>query len=67
MKGLTHPAAIVRLNAQRFRLEGSNCPACGIRHFPPRPVCPDCGEGGVFPKKDIEKIPQVLCGKERSG
>lgn len=28
-----------RLKAQRYRLEGSGCPACGQLHFPPRPVC----------------------------
>jgi len=31
-----------RLKAQSLRLEGSNCPNCGVKHFPPRPVCPDC-------------------------
>lgn len=25
------------------RLIGSNCPECEILHFPPRPICPDCG------------------------
>lgn len=32
-----------RTRGQRLRMEGSNCPACGIKHFPPRIVCPDCG------------------------
>lgn len=31
-----------RLKAQRYRLEGSNCPICGTFTFPPRPVCPYC-------------------------
>ncbi len=31
-----------RLKAQRYRLEGSVCPACGRVSFPPRPVCPYC-------------------------
>ncbi len=31
-----------RLKAQRYRLEGSFCPACGELFFPPRPVCPRC-------------------------
>jgi len=31
-----------RLNAQRYRLEGSMCPVCGQLFFPPRPICPDC-------------------------
>jgi uncharacterized OB-fold protein len=31
-----------RLKAQRYRLEGSNCPTCGRLTFPPRPMCPHC-------------------------
>jgi uncharacterized OB-fold protein len=31
-----------RLNAQRYRLEGSACPTCGQLAFPPRQVCPQC-------------------------
>jgi uncharacterized OB-fold protein len=31
-----------RLKAQRYRLEGLVCPACGQPSFPPRPVCPNC-------------------------
>lgn len=32
-----------RTRGQRLRMEGSNCPGCGEKHFPPRVVCPDCG------------------------
>lgn len=32
-----------RLKAQRYRLEGGQCPVCGEKSFPPRPVCPGCG------------------------
>ncbi len=31
-----------RLKAQRYRLEGSTCPVCGLVSFPPRPVCSHC-------------------------
>ncbi len=31
-----------RLKAQRYRLEGSICPACGRASFPPSRVCPSC-------------------------
>ncbi len=31
-----------RLNAQRYRLEGSACPICGRLSFPPHPICPEC-------------------------
>jgi uncharacterized OB-fold protein len=33
-----------RLRAQRYRLEGSVCPICGQRSFPPRRVCPYCAD-----------------------
>lgn len=32
-----------RLREELLRLEGSNCPNCKIKHFPPREICPDCG------------------------
>lgn len=32
-----------RLEPIRYKLSGSNCPECGIKHFPPRDICPDCG------------------------
>lgn len=43
-----------RLNAHRYRLAGSTCPACNHHLFPPRPVCPDCTQriqstGADFP------------------
>ena len=38
-----HPAVYARTKSMRYRMEGSNCPACHIVHFPPREVCPDCG------------------------
>jgi uncharacterized OB-fold protein len=31
-----------RLNAQRYRLVGSECLECGHKMFPPRAVCPAC-------------------------
>jgi len=31
-----------RLQAQRYRLEGSTCLTCGRLIFPPRSVCPHC-------------------------
>jgi len=62
MKGL--PVAM-RLARQRLRLEGSNCPVCKELHFPPRLVCPDCGGGGAFPKK--ENLNPPAGGKERGG
>ncbi len=37
------PPEYRRTVGQRLRMEGSNCPACKILHFPPRIVCPDCG------------------------
>jgi hypothetical protein len=40
-----HPMEIPRhwrLNAQRYRLEGSTCRTCSRLTFPPRRVCPHC-------------------------
>ena len=31
-----------RLKNQRYKLEGSVCPQCGEKYFPPRDVCPAC-------------------------
>ncbi len=33
-----------RLNAQRYALQGETCPHCSDSIFPPREVCPRCGE-----------------------
>jgi uncharacterized OB-fold protein len=35
---------------QRFRLEAEKCTGCGYIAFPPRLICPECGE------KSFEKI-----------
>ncbi len=31
-----------RLNNQRYRLAGEECPHCGVKIFPPRDACPEC-------------------------
>ena len=33
-----------RLRRQRYGLEGEICPHCDAKVFPPRDVCPECGE-----------------------
>lgn len=33
-----------RLKSQRYRLVGEVCPHCQTRLFPPRDVCPNCGQ-----------------------
>jgi uncharacterized OB-fold protein len=33
-----------RLRQQRYALVGEVCPNCNQRIFPPRDLCPDCGE-----------------------
>jgi uncharacterized OB-fold protein len=32
-----------RLRNQLYHLEGSRCPGCSAKFFPPRGRCPDCG------------------------
>ncbi len=33
-----------RLRKQRYALVGEQCPHCSAYIFPPRDICPDCGE-----------------------
>ncbi len=33
-----------RLSQQRYALVGEVCPHCEVKIFPPRDVCPNCGE-----------------------
>jgi uncharacterized OB-fold protein len=36
-----------RLNKERYGLIGVICPHCGEKLFPPRDVCPKCGNNDV--------------------
>ncbi len=38
------PSRNWRLNQQRYSLVGEVCPNCEHKIFPPRDVCPDCGQ-----------------------
>jgi scaffold protein (connect acetoacetyl-CoA thiolase and HMG-CoA synthase) len=40
-----------RMRRTLYRLEGSACPSCAARHFPPRAVCPACRKGGLAPHR----------------
>jgi len=33
-----------RLRQQRYALVGEVCPHCDVKIFPPRDICPDCGQ-----------------------
>jgi uncharacterized protein len=33
---------------QRYRLVGKKCRSCGAVHFPPKALCPACGERSAF-------------------
>jgi uncharacterized OB-fold protein len=33
-----------RLRQQRYALVGEVCPHCEVKIFPPRDICPDCGQ-----------------------
>ncbi len=39
------PSRYWREIPQRYRLEAAKCTGCGKVSFPPRSVCPKCGEG----------------------
>jgi uncharacterized OB-fold protein len=49
------PAKSWREFPQRYRLEASQCTACGRIHYPPRVVCLECGattfNGVVLPRE----------------
>jgi hypothetical protein len=38
-----------RLRGQRYRLEGEVCDHCGSTIFPPRDICPECGQPAKEP------------------
>lgn len=38
-----------RLKKQRYGLVGEECPHCSVKIFPPRDVCPNCGEEAKEP------------------
>ncbi|MEM3342320.1 MAG: Zn-ribbon domain-containing OB-fold protein [Thermoplasmata archaeon] len=40
---MSSPSVNWRNRIIRYRLEASQCPHCGTKHFPPRKVCYDCG------------------------
>ena len=57
-----------RLKGERYRLEGEECPHCGVKIFPPRDICPECkqpakepyrlsGEGEVYTFTTIKNAP----------
>ncbi len=63
-----------RLKDERYRLQGSNCQECGEVHFPPKPVCPDCGAGGAHKTETVNSTSPApegsavnVGGKERGG
>ena len=41
-----------RLRKQRYQLQGEVCNNCEAKIFPPRPVCPSCGEITTRKKPD---------------
>lgn len=58
-----------RLREQRYRLEGTRCPACDALYFPPREICPTCrsralesyrlsGRGTVYSHTTIYQAPE---------
>jgi len=44
-----------RLKKQRYGLVGEICPHCAVKIFPPRDICPNCGEEA--------KEPYIFSGK----
>ena len=56
-----------RLKKQRYGLVGEICPHCDVKIFPPRDVCPNCGDEtrtdltqlGVTKKKEELSVRQT--------
>lgn len=46
-----------RLKAQRYRLEGTACPACGQAAFPPRLSCPRCAGSPSINEAALSTLP----------
>ena len=49
------PSRYWREVPQRYRLEANTCKSCGIKFFPPRQICPECGNKNLEPDKLAEK------------
>lgn len=58
-----------RLREVRYRLQGEVCPHCTVAIFPPRDICPDCGQnakekmefsgkGEVFSFTILQDVPE---------
>jgi uncharacterized OB-fold protein len=41
---MTETARFWRTKKERYQLVGEECPHCETKIFPPRDVCPDCGQ-----------------------
>ena len=54
-----------RLRGPFLKLEGSNCPHCEKKHFPPQLVCHDCGyhAGIIFNSEDNLSKDEVIIPK----
>ncbi|MBN1123138.1 MAG: Zn-ribbon domain-containing OB-fold protein [Anaerolineae bacterium] len=44
-----------RLERQRYRLQGEECPHCGAKIFPPRDACPECAKPAQEPYTFVGK------------
>lgn len=53
------PSRWWRLKESLYTLKGSNCPDCGVVHFPERPICPDCGSDANFQNPNSGKVEVV--------
>jgi hypothetical protein len=64
-----------RLEDQRYRLVGEQCPHCGVKIFPPRDACPECarpaqelftfsGKGEVYSYTTVLDAPEGFEGQK---
>ena len=54
-----------RTKQQRYRLVGEKCPSCTVAVFPPRKVCPHCGQtmttSAVVSRELVFQLPHQAC------
>jgi uncharacterized OB-fold protein len=52
---MSTPSKYWREIPQRYRLEANRCSGCNQKFFPPRRICPECGDQRLEPAKLAER------------
>jgi uncharacterized OB-fold protein len=52
---MSTPSKYWREIPQRYRLEANRCAPCDLKFFPPRLICPECGNQTLEPAKIADR------------